>query len=760
MKQTKIPLSLLSSAVMSMIAAGCSENIQVAPVPDMTGKPVSFGISVQETSRTYYDYDSWATETGTAQIFWGNPWGIINASTSDEQVVIYGKYAGNNAGVYTVGGFNADSEGKTGDTKATSLTLASDISAAGVQWGAKPAEGESQTVDFFSVYPAYGGQYYKGGNPAAGIFQSAVPGAQPPVSYTVSDGSALAPSARPADARTIICNPDMRGAVMKAHTTVEYGADMVGLKYDVITNVLDLTVQGPSADFINTYRKDYLDIQTVIISNKSENPIAGVFNYDALSTSATGNITTVNPNTQILVELGERSGGEGSAVNFPRLYNHGDAADKLRIRTFLLPDVDPKELEISIQTADGLVYTLAAGKLTDTFENGKIHRVVLPQLGAGQQLDFSSWMEQLDPNIYVTELSIPGAWMSFNNEYQQATYDEQYKAGVRAFSMFVDGKTQSSWTGNWTNSSASDATVFVRNLGTTEAAQLNSVLNDIGQKLAGKKEFVIVQIRGIGVTPTTLNPQINPTALQTVLDANQYVYKAKITPETTLADVMHKIVIKINADGTNGLPSTLDETNPYPALFSQWEPGTNNTVKRVPLDWGAWTNAGNSTTVGNTGLSWLFSENDDICQDDFVSHTDNRSSYTDRENAIVAYAQASQEMYTQATHNTWFYLLVGGVYQARRTNIFGNVVDDGNPAYAPVAQRLNTYTYNLLSDPDRKKCPMGIVMMNYAASTDAQYNSANLIRVLINNNLAFEMAKRPTTPTNDASYSSGGKFAE
>lgn len=753
MKQTKIPLSLLSSAVMSMIAAGCSENIQVAPGPDITGKPVNFGISVQEKSRTYYDYDSWATETGTAQIFWGNPWGIINASTSDEQVVIYGKYAGNNAGVYTVGGFNADSEGKTGNIKATSLTLASDISAAGVQWGTKPTEGESQTVDFFSVYPAYSGQYYKGGNPAAGIFQSAVPGAQPPVSYAVSDGSALAPSAKPANARTIICNPDMRGAVMKAHTTVEYGADMVGLKYDVITNVLDLTIQGPSADFINTYKKEYLDIQTVIISNKSENPIAGVFNYDALSTSATGNITPVNPNTQVLVELGERSGGEGSAVNFPRLYNHGDAADKLRIRAFLLPDVDPKELEISIQTADGLVYTLAAGKLTDTFENGRIHRVVLPQLGAGQQLDFSSWMEQLDPNIYVTELSIPGAWMSFNNEYQQATYYEQYKAGVRAFSMFVDGKTQSSWTGNWTNSSASTATVFVRGLGTTEAAQLNSVLNNIGQKLIGKKEFVIVQIRGIGVNPTTLNPQINPTALKTVLDANEYVYKGKITPETTLADVMHKIVIKINADGTNGLPSTLNEANPYPALFSQWEAGTNNTVKKVPLDWGAWTNADNSTAAGNTGLYWLFSENDAIYPEQYQSHADNRSTYEDREQAISAYASASQEQYTQASHNTWFYLLIGGEYNT--TTSWTN-----QTSYAPVAQRLNTYTYNLLSDPDRKKCPMGIVMMNYAASTDAQYNSANLIRVLINNNLAFEMAKRPTTPTNDASYSSGGKFAE
>ncbi len=752
MKQTKIPLSLLSSAVMSMIAAGCSENIHVAPVPDITGKPVNFGISVQEKSRTYYDYDSWATETGTAQIFWGNPWGIINASTSDEQVVIYGKYAGNNAGVYTVGGFNADSEGKTGDTKATSLTLASDISAAGVQWGAKPAEGESQTVDFFSVYPAYGGQYYKGGNPAAGIFQSAVPGAQPPVSYTVSDGSVLAPSARPANARTIICNPDMRGAVMTAHTSVEYGADVVGLKYDVITNVLDLTVQGPSADFINTYQKDYLDIQTVIISNKSENPIAGVFNYDALSTSATGNITPVNPNTQVLVELGERSGGEGSAVNFPRLYNHGDTADKLRIRAFLLPDVDPKELEISIQTADGLVYTLAAGKLTDTFENGKIHRVVLPQLGAGQQLDFSSWMEQLDPNIYVTELSIPGAWMSFNNQYQQATYDEQYKAGVRAFSMFAQGKTSytSALTGQtyWNNSMSDNATVFVQALGNDEADRLNSVLNDIGQKLAGKKEFVIVQIRGVGS-----GSNVSPVALKTVLDANEYVYKGKITPETTLADVMHKIVIKINADGTNGLPSTLNEANPYPALFSQWEAGTNNTVKKVPLDWGAWTNADNSTAAGNTGLYWLFSENDAIYPEQYQSHADNRSTYEDREQAISAYASASQEQYTQASHNTWFYLLIGGEYNT--TTSWNN-----QTSYAPVAQRLNTYTYNLLSDPDRKKCPMGIVMMNYAASTDAQYNSANLIRVLINNNLAFEMAKRPTTPTNDASYSSGGKFAE
>ena len=144
-----------------------------------------------------------------------------------------------------------------------------------------------------------------------------------------------------------------------------------------------------------------------------------------------------------------------------------------------------------------------------------------------------------------------------------------------------------------------------------------------------------------------------------------------------------------------------------------------------------------------------------------MSHTDNRSSYTDRENAIVAYAQASQEMYTQATHNTWFYLLVGGEYQPRaKIPLIGTIIKNGSPSYGPVARKLNTYTFNLLSDPDRKKGPMGIVMMNYAASTDAQYNSANLIRVLINNNLAFEMAKRPANPTNDASYSSGGKFAE
>lgn len=97
-------------------------------------------------------------------------------------------------------------------------------------------------------------------------------------------------------------------------------------------------------------------------------------------------------------------------------------------------------------------------------------------------------MEQLDPNIYVTELSIPGAWMSFNNQYQQATYDEQYKAGVRAFSMFAQGKLYNSTFG-WYNSMSDNATVFVQALGNSEADQLNSVLNDIGQKLAGKKNL-------------------------------------------------------------------------------------------------------------------------------------------------------------------------------------------------------------------------------------------------------------------------------
>lgn len=54
----------------------------------------------------------------------------------------------------------------------------------------------------------------------------------------------------------------------------------------------------------------------------------------------------------------------------------------------------------------------------------------------GKQFQYDRWMEQLDPTIFINELSIPGTWHSTDADYQgegNTTIVDQYKKGLRAF---------------------------------------------------------------------------------------------------------------------------------------------------------------------------------------------------------------------------------------------------------------------------------------------------------------------------------------
>lgn len=732
-ESTKRYLKLLSAAALTAaVMSGCSDDKGDFPqYPDAAGKPVNFTLSTKAESRTYYANSSWNENATTADIFWGNPWD----NNSDEKVVIYGNYAGNNKGVYTVSGYNTpDTTGATGGKNATTLTLNSSITPAGVQWGAQPAEGSTGKVTFFSVYPAYNGEYLKDSAPENGWIQTAIPGYQTPVKYRTSDNSALSPTNATSAARTIYCEPDMRGAVMIAKTEVDYNAEQVPLEYNVITNVIDLTINGPIKGTPN-----YLDIQTVRIVNTKGNPIGGVFNYDVMSNH--DNSTKIyysNGNSNIQLQLGEVPEGSavGTAVNFPRLYNHGATADQLRLRAFVGPYVAPSELSIEIETADGRLFKVAAGKLTQSFENGKIHRIKLPMLDVDQatKFEFDHWMDQINENVYLTELSIPGSWEAFNTAYQPHNYLDQYNAGIRAFAITP------------TSSDSPTATV---NVGKTTLAE---VLKNLGERLVGKKEFVILQLRGIGNAQSIFNTYVNPDALKKTLRASKYVYGSQATDKEidknlTLGDVYGRIIVKCNADGNNGLPTALDTQSPFPALFSKWAKGTADKVSTTALYWGMWNP--DVLTVGNTGLKWCYSEADAITDRPLSG---NQATFANRESAIQNYATESANLYNKDAHDTWFYLLVGGYSGSQNAEGTGKV-----------AERLNTYCYNMLADPARKKCPMGIVMMNQTTSTNAAYNSANLIRLLINNNGAFELNTKPGTTTqadHDGTYSNGGTFSK
>lgn len=74
------------------------------------------------------------------------------------------------------------------------------------------------------------------------------------------------------------------------------------------------------------------------------------------------------------------------------------------------------------------------------FATGQIYPVKFGYFKVrGADFDLKSWIGQLNPNIYLSELSIPGAWHASNAYYQgtdaASDLQKQYQAGVRAFEV-------------------------------------------------------------------------------------------------------------------------------------------------------------------------------------------------------------------------------------------------------------------------------------------------------------------------------------
>lgn len=733
----------LAVAAIALAAAGCSENEPAPVMPDAAGKEVNFSLDLPAQSRTYYDPMAWWDETKNAtDIYWGD----IFDENAIEKVAIYGEFPGRNKAGYTVSGYTA------GSNTATTLTKIGDT---GIQWGEETAE----PVHFYSVYPLVEDRNYLNANLEPGWLQTELTPGQSAKSYSLVSGnqsnvirenqysSVLMATSKPGNARTFVANPDMSAAVMIADTTVAYGSVTVPLNYKMLPNVLEITLSGPVADFKNGNNNvNYIDILSVTVSHKNGTPIAGQFNYNPKTKAI--EVVSKDAKVQMMMSVVNSN----NIVSHPRLWRiDNNSVDRLKVRMFILPGINPQDLEISVDTSLGYykLFDSSMATLPDAFQTSKIHRLKLPMFDSNglHQFDYSSWMTQINPKVYITELSIPGSWMSFGENrdwqgnsvtrnYQGATYQQQYQAGVRAFSTFFT-------TGTRNNDNSVNVTGISAN-GVNGTVSLATVLNYLGQQLnpAGKdpQEFAILQLRGAGQGAST-----NPEKVRAVLAANQYVYKDEITPNTTLEKVAGKIIVKINCDGNENMPAA---GNNYPALFSKWEEGTNATAKTVPLDWGAWLHNDDNEGAGNTGLYWCFTECDNIVAGNGTAGGNN-ATYAEREQAVRDYIELSTKSYNQSAHNTWFYLLIGGNYGDHSSN-----------GYAQVAQHMNTFAYGLLSDPNRTACPMGIVMMNYAASTDPAYNSANLIRVIINNNNAFIMAKEgETDPQNDVVVRNRGNLA-
>ena len=427
------------------------------------------------------------------------------------------------------------------------------------------------------------------------------------------------------------------------------------------------------------------------------------------------------------------------------------AGEYLNVKAYIIPDDDtdhiihPRQLKITVATLNGAakVKTLSTADVTPH----KINRVILPPLVEGGT---NYWMGNLDSDIYLSELSLPGSKMSFTtsdnvkdrgNVFQGVGLDTQFEDGVRAFVIQTGVKT--TYSGNQVTEA--DVTELYSGI------KLENILDDIATLLKQNNgsEYAFVQITYDNASSNSYKTggafqywiEGIEYKLNKLIESNQYnIYKDQITPDTKLGDVRGHIVLKVNYnDGQTGMGQYIDANATLPALFSTWTKGMDD----VALYWGS----PNSNQTGRPEMHWYYSEATHI------GNSNEAADLTTKKDQISTVFQESVDKYIDGTgHNYWFMNDIGGCYSI------------GYPTIPELTTDLNNYAVQLLQERTQN-ASLGIVLLNYAdkqADSGALYQSDWLIQTIIDNNFKFALRKASSTTTTtsyNASYTKGGDAA-
>ena len=720
--------SLLALGVVAL--SGCQDEEIVKPVnPAVTGEEITFGSSLYdvETRTIYGDLN----EEGTAYpVTW----------EQDDQISIYCPEAAQGKIVkYKVTPDAVDASKSSAVTKVNSEE-------AGLQWGA------AETHHFSAFYP--GDKIQSSVN---GKLMSSIPANQDPVKWEKEqndDGGTT---------YTGIANTDYAFMWAYASHDKNDGGD-VALTFKPWVTILDVEINGPA----NAGEK--IKMSSVQLRSLSGETLNGDFlidfnpvednesNYPTYEEAGNPHATR----SQISIQFYDNDwvNQDGTKGDFITL-EHGD---KIVVRFYLLPkDVNydtsgegRNDLQIRVTPFNSAVLTRTLNAQEGTVRGGilahKVNKVILPSVS---QTGPNYWMSSLDPNIYVTELSLPGSRMSSLTEangastiYQDQTISEQFTNGVRAFYF----QTAYDNDGGLGVIRPVDYNLYLAVNG-RRLERLNTYIKDIADGLAtaegaGKtNEFAFVLLSWSSISGAG-NSRDWMTAVEEELkemgNESQYrLYTEEITPNTTIDDVKGKIIIKVNYNDQD-MGNYLNADARVPAMFAIWDsyyrPEGND------LRWGT------SNSNAPATMKWVYQEVTTV-------GPGGQTILADKKNYINQMFESSIDSYqNNSAHDMWFMNDCGGSFVGNVTGdyVSGNYGRDENTVGAKdLAQEMGIYVTNLLQSRT-EDATLGIVYLNYANPTNPY--SGNLIQTIINNNFNFQLRTDGSAQAEnyDAQFVNGG----
>lgn len=706
----------LMISALALLAYSCQteEFGDTQPTP---GKEVQFGASLeQSTTRTIY-----GDETNNAfPINWIN----------GDEVVIFSPDCASNGGVgsatYKV---NVGEENSGKQNYANSLDKTGDI---GVRWG------DNETGSFYSIYPA-SSLYTKVSSDCKTVTLT-MPAQQDNTFERTSDGK-------------IIAYPDMRACFMYAYTSNVPSGKTVDLKYKPLSTAIRFKLQGPLNNDNGPVTINYVRIYA-----PTSTDINGTYEFTDV-TNGSGIPEPKSGLNYVTMNVADKNGS----------YLTLSAGESVELNAFLLTGKDitiDKDWYVEVATSDGSVFTkhiIADENATSkgmTLKPGMIHRLPdLPPLTASGEWDPANWMRNIQRNVYLSEISIPGSWYSLDQDYQSdiRTIDGQYNLGVRAFhfdTRWIAERSGLPLFYKYTPTALGVAGT-ADNYDADEGRYLRSTDNPmtfetaLGQVVKNVKsdEYMVV------MCTFAQGSAIYGDWRKEISDAcdkypGKIVEASSLNENTVVGDVLGKVIVIVNTYTPGEVTNSKCMFFNMSLLLDENE-FKNNPYYEKPLYWYNTTNSG--ITMYGTHAQATYVNRDGAYDNDRQSYVPSLTERKTKLQNILTWSQNNYAKRDNYVHNCWIYMGLGGYVPGQ-----GLLGHDDYHAVSTDPNGLNTWMATKVEDMYTNKSyyPIGIVLMNFVGSSNTS-KGISLVQRILEMNSMYRKAYDPRRSPVDGAFIDG-----
>lgn len=709
-------------SALALLVCSCQEDegTSIQPTP---GEEVKFGgrLDANPMTRTIYG----ESDGSGFPIYWVN----------GDQVLVASPECANNNGIGSA--TYAISVEKEQQNYATSMNKTGE---AGVQWG------DNATAKFYSIYPASDYTRFTQNLTSARLTVTT----QQNNTWNTVDNTV---------------SPDMSACFMYAKTEDVSSGEVVNLAYKPLSTAVRFTVNGPTSGEPVTISHIRLHAPTGVA-------LSGTFNVDFTQTGTDGIMPVVSAITGRTYNYASMNAASSTGAYLTLA--EGEHTD---VQLFFLLEKEitmDENWYIEVATTSGtykknLTANETGGNMT--LKPGQIHKLPgLPALNPGEEWDPANWMVNIQRNVYLSEISIPGSWNSLNPDFQgeNPSIEEQYNAGVRAFHL------DTRWRAKWVTDGFLSGHYEITDLGianggstynvdsdngesgkcmTQDATTFADALKKITDKVQGDDEYMVVYCTF--AQGSTVHGDWR-SEIATACQNNDKVINAHdLSANSTVADVLGRVIVIVSTYTPGELQSKTFFTDMRNELDEEYAK-TDYLVR--PLTYN------NSTSSGISLYATYAQKTND--GDGATGETGDRGyepTLTERETKCKNLLSWSQTNYNTGSfqHNAWIYMGLGGYVLEHQDWDIAGTQDSEN--YAAVNNRLILWLNGKLNDMETNEAyyPVGIVFMNGVVNSQegTTVDITQTVKDILLLNNRYRKAYDPNRSPVDGAYISGGASA-